>query len=73
MQELLQAQGASVGILAASIRDPSELAELAIRGVASATVAPAILAGLLDSEATARDGAIFTTDAKALTDVLTDA
>ncbi len=73
MQELLQAQGASVGILAASIRDPSELAELAIRGVASATVAPAILAGLLDSEATTRDGAIFTADAKALTDVLTDA
>lgn len=68
MQELLRAQGGGVDILAASIRDPSELADLAIRGVASATVAPAILAGLLESDATARDAVAFATDARALTD-----
>jgi transaldolase len=68
MQELLRAQGAGVEILAASIRDPSELAELAIRGVASATVAPTILDGLLDSDLTARDAVAFATDTLALTD-----
>jgi hypothetical protein len=57
-----------VDILAASIRDPSELADLAIRGVASATVAPAILARLLDSEATARDAIAFAADTLAMTD-----
>ena len=68
MQELLDAQGADVDILAASIRDPGELAELAIRGVASATVAPAILERLLDSDATTRDALVFTTDARSVAD-----
>ena len=68
MQELLRAQGAGVDILAASIREPSELTDLATRGVASATVAPAILGGLVVSAATARDAFTFATDAQALTD-----
>lgn len=68
MQALLGAQGADVDILAASIRDPGELAELAIRGVASATVAPAILERLLDSDATTRDALVFTTDARSVAD-----
>lgn len=66
MQELLRAQGARVEILAASIREPDELAELALRGVASATLAPTILARLLDSDATTRDAATFASDAGAL-------
>jgi len=69
MQELLRAQGSSVDILAASIRDSSELAELASHGIASATVAPAILANLVDSEATARDAAAFVADSRHLTDI----
>lgn len=66
MQELLRAQGAGVEILAASIRDPDELAELALRGIASATLAPTILTRFLDSDATARDAAAFATDTQAL-------
>jgi len=68
MQALFDAQAADVDILAASIRDPGELAELAIRGVASATVAPAILERLLDSDATTRDALVFTTDARSVAD-----
>lgn len=68
MQDLLRAQGADVDILAASIRDPGELAELAIRGVASATVAPAIIERLLDSDATTRDALVFSTDARSVAD-----
>ena len=68
MQALLDAQGADVDILAASIRDPGELAELAIRGVASATVVPAILERLLDSDATTRDALVFNTDARSVAD-----
>ena len=68
MQALLDAQGADLDILAASIRDPGELAELAIRGVASATVVPAILERLLDSDATTRDALVFTTDARSVAD-----
>ena len=68
MQALFGAQGADVDILAASIRDPGEVAELAIRGVASATVAPAILERLLDSDATTRDALVFTTDARSVAD-----
>lgn len=68
MQTLFEAQGADVEILAASIREPGELAELAIRGVASVTVAPAILQRLLDSDATTRDALVFTTDARSVAD-----
>ncbi|MEO5885465.1 MAG: transaldolase family protein [Candidatus Limnocylindrales bacterium] len=68
MQELLDAQGGTVEILAASIREPAELADLASRGVGCATVAPAILAGLLDSALTARDAVAFATDSQALID-----
>ena len=48
--------------------DPGELAELAIRGVASATVVPAILERLLDSDATTRDALVFNTDARSVAD-----
>lgn len=68
MQALLRAQGDGVEILAASIRDPSELADLAILGVASVTVAPTILDGILESDLTARDAVAFATDTRALTD-----
>ena len=68
MQDMLRAQGSDVDILAASIRDPDELAELAIRGVASATVAPAIIEHLLDSDATTRDALVFSTDARSVAD-----
>lgn len=66
MQALLRAQSARVAILAASIRTPDELVELAALGVAAATVAPAVLDRLLDSEATAGAAATFTADARAL-------
>jgi len=66
MQRLLDAQAARVEILAASIRDPDEVTELGLLGVASVTVAPAILDRLLDSEATAAAAAAFGEDAAAI-------
>lgn len=66
MQQILRAQGAGVEILAASIRTPEELSELGALGVASATLAPPVLAQLLDSEATARAAEGFAEDARAL-------
>jgi transaldolase len=66
MQALLQAQSASVTILAASIRDPDELTALGLAGVGAATLPLAILSRLLDSEATAAAAAAFGADAHAL-------
>ena len=66
MQELLRAQAADVEILAASVREPDELAELALLGVASATLAPAVLARLLQSDATDAAAATFREDARAI-------
>jgi hypothetical protein len=66
MQTLLQAQNATTTILAASIRDAEEVAALGIAGVGSVTLPPAILARLLESEATARDAAVFHQDALAI-------
>ncbi len=68
MQALLRAQGASVTILAASIRDPEEVPALAALGVGAATIAPPVLAELLASEHTARAAAAFAVDARALFD-----
>lgn len=66
MQAMLRAQAARVEILAASIRSPDEVVELAALGVASATVAPAVLDQMLDSPATAAAAAAFGADARAL-------
>ncbi len=66
MQRLLTAQSARVAILAASIRSPDEVVELAMRGVAAATLAPTLLDQLLDSPATATAAATFSADAHAL-------
>lgn len=66
MQTLLRAQSADVTILAASIRDPDEVAALALAGVGAATLPAAILGRMLDSEATAGAAATFGDDARAL-------
>jgi transaldolase len=66
MQALLHAQRAGVEILAASIRDPDEVVALGAAGVGAATLPPAILAALLESEATARAAAAFREDALAI-------
>jgi len=66
MQAILRAQHAEVQILAASIRAPEELDALAALGIASATLAPPVLAQLLDSDATARAAAGFADDARAM-------
>lgn len=68
MQATLRAQGAAVTILAASIRDPEEVAALGALGVGAATLAPPVLAGLLASEHTARAAEAFAADARALFD-----
>lgn len=68
MQQLLVFQSARVAILAASIRSPDEVVELAARGVAAATLPPALLNQLLDSPATAGAAATFSADARALID-----
>lgn len=66
MQALLTAQAASVQILAASIRDPSEVEAIGALGVGAATIAPPVLAHLLDSPATERAAATFAADAAAI-------
>ena len=68
MQQLLVFQSARVAILAASIRSPDEVVELAARGVAAATLPPALLNQLLESPATAGAAAMFSADARALID-----
>jgi transaldolase len=66
MQALLNAQAAAVTILAASIRDPEEIASLGLMGVGAATLAAPVLARLLESDATARAAATFGEDVRAL-------
>lgn len=66
MQALLDAQASGVDILAASIREPGELVDLALLGVASATVAPPVLHRMLESDATAAAAAAFAEDAEAI-------
>jgi transaldolase len=66
MQALLRAHAAGVTILAASIRDPEEVAALGALGIGAATLAPSVLARLLDSDDTARAAEGFTSDARTL-------
>ena len=66
MQAVIEAQSSNVEILAASIRDPGELVDLALLGVASATVAPPVLHRMLESDATAAAAAAFAEDAEAI-------
>lgn len=66
MQALLNAQNSRVCILAASIRDPDEVTQLALAGIGSATLPAAILARLPESESTAKAAATFGDDARAI-------
>lgn len=66
MQAVLNAQRSGVEILAASIREAGELVDLALLGVASATVAPSVLSRMLESDATAAAAAAFADDAEAI-------
>ncbi|HET7726553.1 MAG TPA: transaldolase family protein [Candidatus Limnocylindrales bacterium] len=66
MQALFDTQASAAEILAASIREPDELVELALIGVASATIAPPVLHRMLDSDATAAAAATFADDAEAI-------
>src|SRR5438105_1322697 len=49
MQAAIRGMGAPLAILAASVRDAAEIEPLAALGVATVTLPPAVLAGLLDS------------------------
>jgi transaldolase len=66
MQTLLTAQRSTVEILAASIREPAEVEALGALGVAAATIAPPVLAQLLQSPATERAATTFGEDARAI-------
>ena len=66
MQALLNAQNSPVCILAASIRDPDEVTQLALAGIGAATLPAAILARLPDSDATAAAAAAFGDDARTI-------
>lgn len=66
MQTLLTAQRSPVHILAASIREPVEVESLGVLGVAAATIAPPVLAQLLQSPATERAATTFSEDARAI-------
>lgn len=66
MQTLLRAQSSPMKILAASIRDPDEVTQLALAGIESATLPAPILAQLLDSDTTAQAAAAFAEDARAI-------
>lgn len=72
IQAMLTAQAARVEILAASIRDPDEVGLLGALGVASATLAPAIVDRLIESDATAAAAAAFTADARTLIEPLNE-
>ncbi len=66
MQDVLDIQGANVEILAASIRDPAEVEQLAELGVATATLPLKVLSRLLESPATEAAAAQFLEDARAI-------
>ena len=66
MQSVLSAQGSPVKLLAASIREPEELDVLGELGVGVATLAPAVLAKLVTSNATEGAAAVFCEDARAI-------
>jgi transaldolase len=66
MQAAIRGMAVPLAILAASVRDPAEIEALAALGVATVTLPPAVLAGLLDSPATAAAAATFSDDARAI-------
>lgn len=68
MQAAIRSQGSPVKLLAASVRDPSEVEALALAGVASVTLPITVLRGLLDSPATAQAAAAFADDSRAILD-----
>lgn len=63
MQRSLDGVGSSVRLLVASLRKPGDLGRLAIEGLSSFTISPAIAAGLFGCEATAADALRFEADA----------
>lgn len=66
MQRVLDAQRSHVEVLAASVRDPVEIEDLAELGVATATLPLAVLRRLPESEQTAAAAAVFLEDARAI-------
>jgi transaldolase len=66
MQRAIDAQRSHVEILAASVRDPAEIEALAELGVATATLPPAVLRQLPESDLTAANAVTFSEDAGAL-------
>lgn len=66
MQALLTAQRSSVQILAASIRNVALVEALGSLGVGAATIAPPVLAQMLESPSTAKAAATFGEDAHAI-------
>jgi transaldolase len=66
MQRTLEIQGSPVEILAASVRTPEEVEDLAEIGVATATLPWKVLSRLVESEATDSAAATFLEDAGAI-------
>jgi transaldolase len=66
MQRALAVQHLPTVILAASVRDPVEVEDLALLSVATVTLPPAVLDQLLQSPATAAAAATFSEDARAI-------
>jgi transaldolase len=66
MQRTLNAQGSRMEILAASVRTPEEVEDLAELGVATATLPWKVLSSLLESDATDAAAATFLEDAGAI-------
>ncbi len=66
MQHIFDVQHLPVAILAASVRDPTEIETLAALGVATVTLPPAVLESLLVSPATAAAAAAFDADTEAI-------
>jgi transaldolase len=69
MQRTLAGVGASVRLLVASLRQPSDLTTLAVTGIDTFTIGPPIAASLFSSEATAAAAAQFEWDASGERDV----
>ena len=66
MQRTLNTQGSHMEILAASVRTPEEVEDLAELGVATATLPWKVLSSLLESDATDAAAATFLEDAGAI-------
>jgi transaldolase len=66
MQRTLDTQGSSVEILAASVRSPEEVEDLAELGVATATLPWKVLSRLVESAATDTAAQAFLEDAGAI-------